>query len=389
MNILILEDEDDKYNNISASVEKVFNNRTINIQRCKDINSAMRAIGAGNIDLIIADLLVPQIQGQVEIDASAQLCDILEKQPSAKRAKWIVVSRFDNALAGARQIFSVHGVAIINYADEDRWRAALEACLNTIAGATQFDFVVFCALEKERKGFTHVHNATLGDTLSLGGLNCQHLSIQGYHGLCIRTPQMGLVDSAIACSRALEMFRPKAVAMSGICGGRSSEVAIGDLVIPETCWNYQSGKFTKGALIFEPVSVPIPNWVSTELAQLIDHEAVNTIYDDLTIGDEYSRGLCMQPMVSGSSVVADASMVDEIGLQHRKVAGIDMEMYSIFRAAWQFYDNQAVYFGAKTVVDLADKEKSDSYHANGCAISARFVALALVKILDRHLDKIS
>lgn len=385
MNILILEDEDDKYNNIYSSVEMVFNNRRINIQRCVDINSAMRAIGSGNKDLIIADLLVPQIQGQVEIDASAQLCDILERQPSAKRAKWIVVSRFDNALAGARQIFSVHGVAIINYADENRWKAALESCLNTIAGATQFDFVVFCALEKERKAYSYVPNATLGDTLSLGGLNCQHLSIGDYHGLCIRTPQMGLVDSAIACSRALEMFRPKAVTMSGICGGRSSEVAIGDLVIPEACWNYQAGKFAKGALIFEPVSVPIPSWVNTELAQLIDQDIVHTIYDGLSIGEEFSREFCMQPMVSGSSVVADASMVDDIGLQHRKVAGIDMEMYSIFRAAWQFYDKQAVYFGAKTVVDLADKEKSDSYHANGCVISARFVALALEKILGKSL----
>lgn len=381
MKILILEDEDEKFINIECSVKDAFANKTINIVRCENLNSAIMEIGSGKFDLIVADLLVPQMKGQVEIDASAQLCDLLEKNSAAKRAKWIVVSRFDNALAGARQIFAAHGVAIINYADQARWKSALEVCLSTIAGATQYDFVVFCALEKERKGFEQVPNVQLGDRLTLGGLNCQHMTIGEYRGLCIRTPQMGLVDSAICCSRALEMLRPRAIAMSGICGGKSSEVAIGDLVIPDVCWNYQSGKFAKGALIFEPVSVPLSNWVQTELSQLLENEAIFEIYDGLTIGDMYSRNRFMQPMVSGSSVVADSSMVDEIGMQHRKVAGIDMEMYSIFRAAWQFYDGQAAFFGAKTVVDLADKEKSDSYHNNGCIISARFVALGLETIL--------
>lgn len=383
MNILILEDEHEKFDNIESAVKEAFSNRTINIVRCANLNAAIMEIGSGRFDVIVADLLVPQMDGQVEIDASAQLCDLLERNSFAKRAKWIVVSRFDNALAGARQIFAAHGVAIINYSDETRWKSALEVCLTTIAGATQYDFIVFCALEKERKGFEKVSNVQLGDQFVLGGLNCQYLTIAGYQGLCIRTPQMGLVDSAICCSRALEMLRPKAIAMSGICGGRASEVSIGDLVIPDVCWNYQSGKFAKGALIFEPVSVALSSWVHTELSQLLAMDSITEIYNDLTIEDSFSCDRYMQPLVSGSSVVADSSVVDEIGMQHRKIAGIDMEMYAVFRAAWQFYDGHAAFFGAKTVVDLADKEKSDSYHINGCIISARFVALGLERILGK------
>ena len=58
-----------------------------------------------------------------------------------------------------------------------------------------------------------------------------------------------------------------------------------------------------------------------------------------------------------------------------------MEMYSIFRAASQFYDTRAIFFGAKTVVDLADANKSDKYHEYGCIVSARFVSAGLDKVL--------
>lgn len=58
-----------------------------------------------------------------------------------------------------------------------------------------------------------------------------------------------------------------------------------------------------------------------------------------------------------------------------------MEMYSVFRASAQSYDSSAVFFGAKTVVDLADENKSDKYHQYGCILSARFVARSIMELL--------
>jgi adenosylhomocysteine nucleosidase len=170
--------------------------------------------------------------------------------------------------------------------------------------------------------------------------------------------------------------------MSGICGGRKGEVGIGTLIVPEMCWNYQTGKFKNGSLQFEPNSVSIPTNVYTILSQfLANSQAMESLHDGFIADDVFKYGETTQPLVSGSSVLADASAIDEIGLQHRKVAGVDMEMYSIFRASTQFYESSAVFFGAKTVVDLADDKKSDKYHEYGCIVSARFVAGALKKLL--------
>jgi nucleoside phosphorylase len=384
MNILILEDEDEKYSNIAAAVQRAFSGRSLAIQRCEDLNTALMRLGSNNIDLFIADLVVPQMPGGDEVDATEQLGALLESEASARLITWIVITRFNSSLIGARETFAHHGVTVLDYNNEHRWRVALDEKLESLAGVEEYDFVIFCALEKERKAFENVSNAVLGERFNAKGLNCQKLSITNLNGVCIRTQQMGLVDSAIACAKALELFKPSAVAMAGICGGRASEVSIGTLIVPEMCWNYQTGKFKDGALQFEPNSVSIPTSVYTELAQLLaDTPAMEKLQEGLTPDDVFKHDETMQPLVSGSAVIADASAIDTIGLQHRKVAGVDMEMYSVFRASMQFYDSRSVFFGAKAVVDLGDENKSDKYHEYGCILSARFVAAALEKLLAR------
>jgi len=90
----------------------------------------------------------------------------------------------------------------------------------------------------------------------------------------------------------------------------------------------------------------------------------------------------LAPMVSGSQVVADKTVSEMIGDQGRKVAGIDMEVASIYFAARDFFDGGGIYFAAKTVVDLANPYKDDRYHEYGCALSARFVTQALESLLS-------
>ena len=62
----------------------------------------------------------------------------------------------------------------------------------------------------------------------------------------------------------------------------------------------------------------------------------------------------------------------EIGMQHRKLAGLEMEMYSLYEAARQSLC-RPLYFGAKAVVDLGDSSKDDELHTTASIISARLV----------------
>jgi nucleoside phosphorylase len=72
------------------------------------------------------------------------------------------------------------------------------------------------------------------------------MTIGDSRGMAIVPFRMGLVGMAIACSKAIELFRPKIVAMSGICAGVDGESKLLDIVVGQTCWEYQTGKFKDG-----------------------------------------------------------------------------------------------------------------------------------------------
>ena len=84
---------------------------------------------------------------------------------------------------------------------------------------------------------------------------------------------------------------------------------------------------------------------------------------------------------SGSAVIADARFLGQISEHHRKVSGLDMEIYAIHRAA-HLSNSQPDVLCAKVVVDLADKEKNDDIQAYGCYVSAKFVSRAIQHFFD-------
>ena len=93
-------------------------------------------------------------------------------------------------------------------------------------------------------------------------------------------------------------------------------------------------------------------------------------------------GLTLSPTTSGSAVISNEEAMSQIGTQHRKVAGLDMEMFSILQAASNSIQ-KPLFFGAKTVVDLGDTHKDSTLHTPGAALSARFV----VDVIERILTK--
>lgn len=90
------------------------------------------------------------------------------------------------------------------------------------------------------------------------------------------------------------------------------------------------------------------------------------------------------PISSGSAVIADEDMMTSIGQQHRKMSGLEMEMYSLYEAAKQSL-SRPLFFGAKSVVDMGDSSKADEYHDTACILSARYVT----SIISQKLEELS
>ena len=222
--------------------------------------------------------------------------------------------------------------------------------------------------------------AELHEIEHLRGVDSMPMEIDGVHGLCILQPSMGLVEAATTTAQALERYRPKIVAMSGICAGVGPEINLCDLVIPTLCWEYQAGKWHKDGFKIEPYSVSPPHQTLSIVTQLTEQQDIN----EKLLSGIPKMGLSPQihlgPMATGSAVIADQTKMSEIAAQHRKMIALDMEMYSVFKAC-QRSSPAPQFFGVKTVVDTGDTNKSDTYHEFGCTLSARFTVAAISKLL--------
>lgn len=382
MRILLVEDDADKAKTITALIAQELDTDQVELIQVATVNDAFVRISEGRYDLVIVDLVLPQVNGGNAIDATSQWCELIENHLAGRTASWIVMTGYAEIVDGAQQSFARHNVAVIPYDSSGVWQLSLTAKLRDTYTTRPLDFLVICALEKERRGFEYA-DCVLGQKEIVSGLDSQPVTIGALRGAIVVQPNPGMISAAIVTTSAVSVFRPRAVAMSGICGGREGESELGALIVPDVSWNYQAGKFKDGKLTADLLQVLVPPNVRTQLSQLANNEQSAAVRKGLMFSDLARAPISLAPMVSGSQVVADASVSATIGDQGRKVAGIDMEVASVYFAAREFFDGGGIYFAAKAVVDLADPNKGDHYHEYGCAVAARFVANALKDLLAK------
>ena len=382
MNILLVEDTQQKLDDIREVIVGGASGSEFVIRTADSVNAALRALGEQRFDLVVVDLVLPQLSGSPETqDTTAQWCEHIENSSSTKLSSWMALTSYSELATEAWRSFARHGVAVVEFDAGGGWRRVVRSKVKELFVNRPLDFVVICALEKEKRGFRHCPEVVLGEAFTSGGLDCQSVLMSDLRGVIVVLSRPGLISSAIETVKATESFRPKAVAMSGICGGVSGESKLGDLVVPEVSWNYQAGKIKDGVFKPELVQTPLPPKTRAKLRQLANDAVSRELREGLFHSELGQAVIISSPMVSGSQVVADAELVAEIESQSRKIGALDMEVASVFSAAYNFFNGGGVFFAAKTVVDLADVAKDDRYHEYGCVLSARFVVKALRSLL--------
>lgn len=374
MEVLLIEDEKSKVEAISGclySFDVGVSGLVLN--HADNLRDARRFILTKKFDLIIFDIYLPINSGGKEEDISFDIVDEFANSMNC-HTEAITITRYRSDDISFANLFNDCGITIVEYEESNnKWILALQAKLVKASEKIRFDFVVFCALAKERMAFSE-SSAILGAYKNIFGLNCQEITIGNSKGLCIVPPRPGLVNMAIVSTKAIELFQPKIVSMSGICAGVQGEVNLLDILVADVCWEYQTGKFKDNSFNQEPYQSSITPSVKTELSQRAeDAEFVSSLKKDLFETELRYSCVRIVPMSSGSAVIAESSMMERIGAQHRKMAGLEMEMYSLYEAAHQSLCEPAV-FGAKSVVDMGDSSKGDVFHNTACVLSARFVA---------------
>jgi nucleoside phosphorylase/CheY-like chemotaxis protein len=384
MRVLIIEDQREKYSLIEAEIRNFFHDIAVIIVQADSLSLANKYVFESKYDLIIIDLMMPLRSGDAPEDISEEIISTIELSECNKGANIIALSGFEELVVQQRDRFSEASIVLVRFDTEDSsWKKHISIALSRIRQQLLFDFVVVCALDKERNAFRST-KAEASELRNIRGLDCLPLDISGLRGVCIKQPRMGLVEASVIASRAINRFSPKIVAMSGICAGVATEAAIGTLVIADPCWEYQCGKWSNDGFKIEHYDVCLEVNARTILSQLIGRLGKGADYKkDLLEDPVVFQSIKIAPMATGSAVIADSDRVAMIREQHRKIAAIDMEMYGVYKAA-QLSAINPIVFGAKTVVDLADSTKGDQYHEYGAILSARFVLDAIVD-LHKHL----
>lgn len=195
--------------------------------------------------------------------------------------------------------------------------------------------------------------------------------------------EMGMTAAAATAMKVIYTFRPRYLIMVGIAAGiaqsEEEDQWYGDVVAPDTVWNYSAGKFVNpeqakirfGDLGFLPRSTSLS----------IPSDIISIVREALRSPDNPCR-VHIGPMACGSTVVANRELLEkQIYSQYQHTAGLDMESYAVVYAAYHANEPKPIPLIVKSVCDFADNRKSDDYQRYAAYSSCEFAKFLYEKIL--------
>lgn len=391
MHVLLIDDDESKINRLkSFLIEQGIEEN--NLLVAEDAADARRKLQNSQIDLMLIDVLLPVRKGAApnansSIDLLKQIIED-EVLPAPSHILGVTASEetlneFDSEFKGL-----VTNVLHVS-PDQDHWKALLKGYVVRLLRAESennsyiYDVVVLNALRKpELQAVYDSWPLELTDEKLVGtNINCRtgvlKLSNKTLKIACAHLSQMGPIAATHSTECVLKQFKPRVLIMTGICGGFSEEVSVGDVVIAEKSWDWQAGKWVEDWSLLTALD---PKDASSDLVAL-----AKTIDEDMTsFHQKYTEfrprqvpKLVSGPMVSGSSVVASADIQKVFRGQHRKMTAIDMECYGVYYSCTNHSGQDTKMICIKSVSDLADREKADDFH-DYCSYMSASVALRLI-----------
>lgn len=409
LRVLIVEDRPEKAERLIAIVKEAIGERTGEVEVSPDLVSARRMLRKHRFDLLLLDVQLPQRIGRAAEPLAGInfLNEILESDSYIRPFDIIGITAYDEIIEKQAHVFASNLFALIKYeAHSSEWETALISRVEYACAAREmaealgtekynFDLAVITALDDPE--FTAVLDLPVqweeakiagdGDIYRVANFSGPHGSLRV---VACRCPRMGMPTAAVMAMKVIENFRPRFIAMVGICAGIKGKVSLGDIVIADPSWDYGSGKHQ--VVDGSPEFLPAPHQINlnVDIRSLLvemkrDEANLDAIKRRWKNGNspESKVTVHIAPVASGSAVLADSNMAVGIQKQHRKVAGIEMENYGVMLAAELCSRPRPIAFTIKAVTDFADEEKGDNYQGYGAFVSANF----LFEFVTRYLIK--
>jgi len=398
ISVLVVDDDDDKRAEIAASILEAAGENAA-ITEVSSTAEAAQHLRKTYFDLLVLDIAVPRLNGEdPDMHGGLRLLDEITQRSGFNVPAHIVgITAYDEVLADASAHLGSELWTVIYY---DRaateWTEQLKRRIRHLLRAKvsaqaaddhEFDLCIVTALQApelsavlsldwkwsrlERVGYATIYHR--GEYMRSDGRLCSvvaaHSSGMGMSPAAALTMKMGLT------------FKPRLIAMPGICAGDSKQVQIGDVVAANPVWDYGSGKhvITADGEHFQPAPYPIT--LKTRVRGVVERlqqksDLLVAIHDGFAGSKPNSTlNLRIGPFASGASVVANAKIINDIQQQqHRKLMAIDMEAYGVLSAATELPAQQPDFLIIKAVSDFANDKKNDDAQDYAAHVSARILA---------------
>ncbi|WP_054132512.1 hypothetical protein [Novosphingobium sp. AAP1] len=364
-------------------------------------------LSQNNYDLMILDFVMPFRAGDSPQTESTVhlLTELRDRKRLRKPAHIIGLTAYQEGVDALQPIFSQQTWTIVRYSEaETDWSDQIKAGLAWIASAAQkpeertfsIDACIITALPYPeydavlRNGWTWGPAEPLDDTafIRYGEFICAGST---YKVASAHSPKMGMIPASLLSAKLIQKLRPRILAIAGICAGIKGRGNYGDPIVADPCWDWQSGKHIvkDGAQEFEirPDPLPIMQEVRVRWEQLKgDRQFWSDLRAEWPDAPDTELRLRLGPSVSGSSVLADAAIVERIKAQHGGVVSVEMEAYGVFSATAAAPRPRPLTFSCKSVCDLADEKKDDRWQTYAAFTSARSVTAYLERYMSELAD---
>lgn len=199
---------------------------------------------------------------------------------------------------------------------------------------------------------------------------------------------MGLTAAAIATTHLIFQFKPRLVAMVGIAAGtHDGKKQFGDVLIADPTVDYNSGKVVleNGARTFQPDPYPIglhPRIRSVLNKYKTDRDVFEGIREKWKERLPQSANRAhVGPVGAADQVIDDPSRIIEIQRSWRKLIGVEMETYGVYRACYESPEPKPLFVSFKAVCDFATA-KNDSWQDYAAFMAAEFAVAFLASEWD-------
>ena len=196
---------------------------------------------------------------------------------------------------------------------------------------------------------------------------------------------MGLTAASIVTTQLIMQYRPRIVVMIGIAAGtRDGDKEFGDVLVADPSIDYNSGKVVRAGGIRGFLPDPYPIGLNPRLRSLLHrYRGANPLFSEIRSGwngrlPPMGNRLHLGPLGAADQVIDDETRVLEIQQNWRKLIGVEMETYGVYRSCHEAPDPKPRFVSFKSVCDFA-AEKTDSWQDFAAYMAAQFAVRFLAQ----------